>query len=107
VIGRPIAAARALLLAAGWAPRETQLRDTGGTELHSQGPASVLFGAGLREVESCRGTRTTSCAFNYVRQGRCLRLTTRGEQDPLVVRQTPACPPANSAGARTLGSGAK
>lgn len=87
--GLDIAGARKLLFAAGWQPYEHPLGPGVERDFH----ASRLHEMGIREVQSCAGTGTAPCIFNYVKAGHCLRIITLGEDDlPGVSDVVRACP---------------
>lgn len=97
VVGKSFRKARALLIAAGWEPRVTYMvareEDSGEkTYEHSFADARVLYKEGIVEVESCAGTGSSPCIFNYLRGETCLRIYTQWEGNPEVVEQTNECP---------------
>ncbi len=101
--GLAITQARSNLLKSGWLPRATYLMwgENQDEPANQSGDAGLLHRAGLSEVEMCTGVEKNFCFFNYVRDGRCLRLTTEGEfnpgsYEPMVVKMASECPPAEA-----------
>ena len=90
--GRAISAVRSRLFQEGWAPVETAARFADGTLERDFGDAGRLRKDGIIEVETCSGSGRNVCVFNYRHHSNCLRLTTQGERDPIVLSQSKRCP---------------
>jgi hypothetical protein len=87
--GLPLGAMDALLLRAGWQPAKASVQLGGGV--------GTIYQAGYHAVQMCAGTGSNPCVFNYAKQGKCLRIVTRGEYnppeyEPVVESWTYACP---------------
>lgn len=92
----PIEEARKILLAEGWLPRPTfeemNVEDSGDVFVSSfWAGTGKLRNSGLPEVQTCTGTGSNPCIFNYRRGDACLRLHTLGEQ-PYVFSTDRNCP---------------
>jgi hypothetical protein len=95
--GQKLTPTRTALIAKGWKPRETFGAFADGEHWNRFGDAGELYRDGIIEVESCSGTGLNYCSFNYVRNGKCLSLQTRGEYkrgayEPTVIRTSNRCP---------------
>lgn len=73
--------ARRALLGAGWKPLETFKAMEDGELEHFHFGAGEIYRGGFREVESCMGTGTSPCFYNYFRKGQCLFVIAEGEYD--------------------------
>ncbi len=79
--GQSFRVARAALIVAGWKPRVINSYSLDGTvQWNRFGESEFLAREGYREVEYCSGTGLTYCFFDYVRNGKCLHLETKGER---------------------------
>ena len=92
-----ITAYRAKMMAQGWKPRETFGIDADGVRWSQFGDAGEMYRAGLVEVESCSGTGSNFCIFNYSKGKKCLAVTTQGEfkkgaYEPIVIDIKRRCP---------------
>ena len=83
VYGRPLGAARKILIAHGWRPWRSRER------LYDR--AAQLAKQGIIEAESCSGTGVGYCSFNYGGPAGVLRVITNGEWRPDVVSYSVAC----------------
>ena len=75
VYGKPVDAARRILLAHGWRPQRPSASD------RKWGGAGELAKRGIIEAESCSGTGVGYCAFSYRGPAGVLSLTTIGGTD--------------------------
>lgn len=95
--GVPISKVRAELLKDGWTPVRIDKRFSQGPVENQSGDGRVILEAGFFEVETCSGTDSNVCFFNYQKNGQCLRLTTEGEYipsvgEPILVSWSHDCP---------------
>jgi hypothetical protein len=76
--------ARTRLIAAGWQPFQTIIRNTANTDPNiAYGNGLIFWNRGYIEVEACSGTGVAACAFLYEDvYGNRLRVTTEGEEIP-------------------------
>ena len=79
--GQKFDSARAALVHAGWKPIETFKPMDDGELEHFHFGAGEIYRAGFKEVESCMGTGTNPCFYNYHKGNRCLFLIADGEYD--------------------------
>jgi hypothetical protein len=86
VYGKPLDAARKILIAHGWLPQRPSERPG------EYDRAAELAKRGIIEAEVCSGTGVGYCRFNYRGPAGVLSVTTLGE-GPTVVSYDVACPP--------------
>lgn len=78
--GESFPRARSVLVREGWKPIETFARQEGELE-HFHFGAREIYQAGFKEVESCMGTGSSPCFYNYHKGDQCLFLIAEGEYD--------------------------
>ena len=73
-VGEPILEARSAILKNGWKPDLSHIHKP------HFGTDNVLIKHKIREVEACSVDNGSLCILNYKKQGKCLKVFTKGEQ---------------------------